>query len=1153
MRYLRGSLILLLIGTGLLLSQTSTGRIRGTVKDPSGAVIPNASVVARANATGIETRLTTNAEGAYTFNSLPIGGYSVTVSASGFSTLQRTDVRVVSGESEVVDLDLAVGDVAQTATVTDELVAVDTTRTTNVTTRVTEEISSLPIALSGSYRNSQAFIVTMTGVNYNPAGTNRRTFDLASINGIPTGGITYNIDGLTSGTQAHEFGDSYAHPLPEAVAEFSVTANTSAEYGWNSGAGINLTMKSGTNQFHGNAFEYFRNNRLDARNWFAARANVQRQNEFGGVIGGPVLVPGVYNGHDKTFFFASYSGYRRTFEDQGRTATVPTTLMRRGDFSELLSNQVVPTVGGEQVLRGQIFDPLSTRRDAAGAVLRTPFPNNVVPVGRLSPISLRLQEGYPLPNRPGTQLNWVGNAQPSILNVDKTTLRVDHLISSAHRLTFSMDNMWRSRQVDGGILNPEIANTMQQAPTEHAYRVNYDWTARPTVLVNFRAGYRRAPRTIGTISLPSNDFGARSGIRGVFTTDTPSVSIQGMNGYGASFQQLTDTGQTNDQSVSLSWNKGEHNFKFGAQFLLVLKKVVGGPGTQGTFSFQDRETGLPGLPAPLTGFGYASYLLGEVDSSSLSSNRGADAFANGAWAFYAQDQWRVTSKLTVNYGIRWDLYLPRTERHDRMSAFDPTVPNPAAGGLLGGATFWGTGPGRNGRNGLHDWYLKALGPRLGFAYQVTPKMVVRAHYGIAYNTLFGMGHSGFSQPSVGWGGTVNAVSVDNGITPAFNWNNGFPPIFPRFPLFDPGIVNGSSLEHIDPTNVRPGRTQNLSFGLERELPGSIAVKAEYIANLSHGMPTRNLVQLNNLDLNYLSLGNLLLADINSPQAQAAGIRVPYPAFRGSVAQALRPYPQFQNIDSIFQPAGDFTYHSMQLNVQKRLGSGLTFLVGYTISKSLGSTAFGNRGDGTAPIQHTTQRRMAKRLTELDRPQSIAISYTYDLPFGPGKRFLGGNNPVLRQIVGGWQVAGIHNYFKGTPVEVSTTASIPTLGPIWALRVPGVDARTDVACSALDPNDPARNRYLNVNAFATPAPFTLGDTRVLPNVRSCGYANENLSILKIFPLNERSRLRVGADFFNIFNRHHWTGLATNIGVPASFGRVSGATDPRYIQFNLKVDF
>ena len=1147
MNLLRGAIALLLIGgTGLLFGQGSTGRIRGTIKDPSGAVIPNASVTARANATGLEIRLTTNTEGAYAFNSLPIDSYTVIASASGFSTSQRTEVRVVSGESEVVDFDLLIGDVTQTATVTAELATVDTTRTTNATTRVTEEISSLPIALSGSYRNAQSFIVTMTGVNYNPAGTNRRTFDLASFNGIPTGGITYNIDGLTSGTQAHEFGDSYAHPLPEAVAEFSVTANTSAEYGWNSGAGINLTMKSGTNQYHGSAFEYFRNNSLDARSWFAARANIQRQNEFGAVLGGPIIP-------DKTFFFASYSGYRRTFEDQGRTATVPTQLMRDGDFSELLSNQSVTIIGGQQVLRGQIFDPSSTRRDATGNVLRDPFPGNRIPTSRLSPISLSLQQGYPLPNRPGTQVNWVGNAQQSILDVDKTTLRLDHSITSAQRLTFSMDNMWRSRQVDGGILYPEIANTMQQAPTEHAYRINYDWTATPNLLLNLRVGYRRAPRTIGTIGLPSNDFGAKSGLRGVFTTDTPVATIQGMNGYGASFQQLTDTGQTNDQSVSLSWNKGEHNFKFGGQFMILLKKVVGGPGTQGNFTFQDRETGLPGFPAPLTGFGYASYVLGEVDAGSLSSPRGADAFANGAWAFYAQDQWRVTPKLTVNYGLRWDLYVPRTERHDRMSAFDPTIPNPAAGGLLGGASFWGTGPGRNGRQSMNDWSLKAFGPRLGFAYQMTQKTAVRAHYGIAYNALFGLGHSGFSQPSVGWGGTVNAVSVDNGVTPAFNWNNGFPPIFPKFPLFDPGIVNGSNLENIDPTNIRPGRTQNLSFGVERELPGSIAIKAEYIANLSHGMPTRNIVQLNNLDLKYLSLGNLLVADINSPQAQAAGIRVPYAGFRGSVAQALRPYPQFQNIDGIFQPAGDFTYHSMQLNVQKRLGKGLTFLVGYTISKSLGSTVFGNRGDGTTPIQHTAQRRAAKRLTELDRPQSIAISYTYDLPFGPGKRFLNSDNALLRQVAGGWQIAGIHNYFKGTPIEVSTSASIPTLGPIWALRVPGTDPRTGAACSGLDPNDPSRNRYLDINAFATPSPFTLGDTRILPNVRSCGYTNENISVLKVFPLSERVRLRFGADFFNIFNRHHWTGLMTNIGVPASFGRVTGATDPRYIQFNLKVDF
>lgn len=326
-----------------------------------------------------------------------------------------------------------------------------------------------------------------------------------------------------------------------------------------------------------------------------------------------------------------------------------------------------------------------------------------------------------------------------------------------------------------------------------------------------------------------------------------------------------------------------------------------------------------------------------------------------------------------------------------------------------------------------------------------------------------------------------------------------------------------------------------------------------MGNLSHRMPTNGLIQLNQLDPKYLSLGNLLTAGVSSPAAQAAGIQLPYPGFSGPVAQALRPFPQYQNVVQRPAPAGNLTYHALQMNLQKRLGHGLSGLLAYTISKSIGDGNFGNQGESGSTVQHTFLRQTAKALYQQDRTQSLAVSYVYELPFGPGKRFANSTNPFYKQVVGGWRFTGIHNYISGPPVRITTSAALPGgFGGVWANRVPDVPINA-TSCGDYDPNDPSRNRFLSINAFAVPGPFTLGNTSLLPNIRSCGILIENISIQKLFPIREGTRILFSADFNNAFNRHYWVGLSSNISNPAAFGRYGGASDPRTIQFHLKVEF
>jgi hypothetical protein len=364
------------------------------------------------------------------------------------------------------------------------------------------------------------------------------------------------------------------------------------------------------------------------------------------------------------------------------------------------------------------------------------------------------------------------------------------------------------------------------------------------------------------------------------------------------------------------------------------------------------------------------------------------------------------------------------------------------------------------------------------------------------------------------------------------------------------------VQFINPTERKVGSSQNLGFGLERQFPWNVVVRADYVGKLTHNIWTDTLIDFNQIDLKYQSLGNLLLADINSPQAREAGIPLPYAGFRGSVAQALRPYPQYLSIPQYNAMAADVLYHALELTVQKRLSHGLNFLLAYTISKNIHNDERAGRADAVpSTLQQTTQRNLAKRVDWfIDRPQVLNVSYFYELPFGRGKPFLSAANSFVQQLIGGWQLGAIHNSGSGTPVRLSTNASIPTIGPLWVNRVESVPVRTNVGCASYDPNNPS-SRYLNIGAFATPAPFTLGDTRVLPDVRTCGYKNEDISIQKDFYINESIRVKFGAYLFNAFNRHDWenSSLRTNIDQPDTFGRYTAATPGRTIQLYLKLTF
>jgi hypothetical protein len=506
---------------------------------------------------------------------------------------------------------------------------------------------------------------------------------------------------------------------------------------------------------------------------------------------------------------------------------------------------------------------------------------------------------------------------------------------------------------------------------------------------------------------------------------------------------------------------------------------------------------------------------------------------------YFMDQWRATPRLTVNYGLRWDYTSPWVETYDRIGVFSPTVPNPAAGNLPGALTFWGEGTGRNGRRHLLDSYYKAFGPRLGLAYSFDPKTVIRASYGISYNNL-AADYIGLTTPlAYGWTASASRTSLD-GFTPVMKFDNGFPAVIPPLPLLDPSYLNGSAVNYINPAQGKPAMAQRFGLTIERQVWSNWLVSAEYMGTLVHGSGEPNTI--NAMPLSSYSYGTLLQQPINSPAAIAAGFTPPYPGFTGTVGQALRPYPQYTNVTYLNASTRFIEYHAMILQLQKRFGHGLSFLMAYTVSKQLQSI----------PGPHPEYPR-EKSLTVADQPQALVLSYTYELPFGPGKKFLNNSSTLNKYLAGGWQIMGTHNYWAGQPVQMASRYNRVNDQPLGT----GVDRHN------YDPNDPKYRSQLNINAFQAPAPFTFGNTSILPNFRQFGYLNENISIDKSIPISEGLKFRLSAQFFNVFNRVNFmTGngvlnsgntFGTNLSVPASFGVYSQVGPPRNILFRAVFEF
>jgi Carboxypeptidase regulatory-like domain len=1123
-------------------AQTDRGTITGTVTDATGAVVAGAKVTATNTATGVEVGTTTSQAGVYTIPQITVGVYRISVEQAGFKRFVQDGITVPLGQTVRVDVSLQIGEVSQTVEVVAEAPLLKPDTSELGTTIGNQQILDLPLSLTGEQRNPATFIRLVPGVVGRGSTTNSNPQAIFStaINGGQALSLELQLDGAALlGTNVA--GDLRFVGVPvDAVQEFKLyTNNFAAELGRTGGGITSFTVKSGTNEIHGSVYEYFRNEVLNARGFFNPTRAINKQNEYGFTIGGPII-------KDKTFAFGYFNGFRFRSGPQNALISVPTPAFKSGDFSSLKDEDgnLIP-----------IYDPAITRPDGQGGFTREPFPGNIIPSDRISSVAKALQAFLPDPNRPGNFLNYLGTAGTPT-NTDQWGFKVDHAFSSKNKVNFSLAHTGYNDLSFTPFTGPLSTNNRTDLKLWIA-RLSQDYFIRPNLINHGSIGFNRNDNSYQPAGAL---FGCpkQIGLTGVNENSVcPTLNISSFGSYGGSgYGRVPENGWNFIDNIT--WIKGKHTHKFGFDIRANGHNTITTNRDAGFFDFSNLETALPGNPN--TGAGYASFLLGAADAGEAwVYGTGSIGDRSRYYALFFQDDYKVSPKLTLNLGLRYDIQKPRYEVANRFATFDPTLPNPGAGGRPGAIRF-ATPDQRTFAD--TDW--RQFGPRFGLAYSLDSKTVFRGGYGIYYSAggaVLANGHLvGFT---MGYQSNNRIVSTDAGVTPAFYLDQGFPvERFPRPPFIDPSVVNGGVPYYMAREDAHNPYIQNWNVNLQRQLPGQILVDAAYVGSKGTRLIS-NLLPTNQLPPEALRLGSLLYADIDSPEAQAAGIPLPYPGFTGSVAQALKPFPQYTNITRPYENSGNSTYHAFQLKVDKRFSQGLAFLISYTASKTLTSSEFQHAVPFTTQAQDKFNQKVEKSISQNDYPQNLVLSYSYELPFGPGKRYVN-QGGVAGKLLGGWRFNGIHQYQSGAPLRVVLNNPLPGIGGDF-LRpnlISGAKKRSDVPAGDFDP---ARDLYINPAAFEIPAPFTLGNApRWFSDLRKFAYLNEDFSIIKRTSVNERVSVEFRADFINAFNRvvfgsdvggNQFAAITNaNLSDPETFGRVSSQSNlPRTIQFGLKINY
>ena len=1109
---------LALFFTGRLNAQALSG-ITGTVTDATGAVVPNAKITITNTATQVVSRSVSNSAGSYTVTDLIPGTYTVQAELAGFQTAVHNGVGVDVGKNSTVNIVLDPGNVSQSVNVQESVIALNTTQPDLGTTIEHKVVEALPDQITGGRgRQIDQFVFLAPGVT---GGTFSKRIN---------GGVDFQNEVVFNGipiAQSETQGfQTIWNPPFEQVNEFNVLRSSfSAQYGLAQGV-ITYQTASGTNQFHGDGFEIIRNDFFDARGAYNTHTPIDKENNYGFTIGGPVIIPKLFNGRNKLFFHLSMEWYRLNNTDL-TFMSLPTPAEKQGDFSATGLT---------------IFDPSTGK----------PFPGNKIPQSRFSPLSASLIPLMPDPTFSGYSNNFQSNLGVLPTRQNPWGYNIDYNISDTQQIHWSH---WRDKQTSygtetGSHLAGELGSSTYNPNLGTVFIVSYSNAITPHLVMT--AGASWLGELNDQISLQKNTvFGATPG--------TPQLS--GIN-FGGPLSPTTfgspwiasinrKLGWVIDNNYL--WIKGKHTFNIGIEARRTYQDDNECQKCAGSFNFSNNQTADPNNLST-TGNAFASFLLGTVDSANRYGTNEL-RLRNRDFSPYIQDDIKLKPNFTINIGVRWDIMVPFTEVNNLVVFFDSKIPNPAADGLPGAVTKFGNCTGCAGFDRA-DIVWTHFSPRLGFSYGLDRKTVLQG--GFSWNYLDGGAYEyGTSKVAVNYGNLLDGAFARNSTgttSPGFgSWDSNTLPLPAPIP-FSPtlGVATGVNAFSQDDGIAPYDMVWNI--GVQRELPYSMLLSAAYTGNRANFLPSQ-LNPINQLNPSYLSaLGSTLGAQVTSPAAVAAGIQIPYANFlndfggSATVLQALRPYPQYSDIFNNFDNSGSSLYNAMQLSLEKRYTSGLSFLVSYTLSRMMSNTNSGFTSFASRSLNKDNQKSEWS-IDNNDQPQVLNIAATYELPIGPGKEFLNKHN-VASAILGGWQISPLLTYASGTPLQV-TVAGDP-LGNGTSNRPNLVNGQP---LQHSYNNVYSGTQVLNPAAFSDPGVWAIGnEPRYVAGMRTPAGLNENVALAKSFPIGEHVKATLEMEYFNLFNRVVFGGPNTNLDDP-NFGLVirSQANTQRQGQAHFTISF
>jgi hypothetical protein len=1082
----------------ILLLQVASAQLTGNVVDPKGVPVPNASIVLTEINTNAEIRAVSESTGTYTAFPIKPGLYRVTVEAAGFQKYVREGVRLSTGERVPMDFDLAVAVANQTVTVTADASLLRDASGSLGQVVDSDKIVDLPL-------NGRSY-VTLSQLSPGVALPPNTT--LPRINGGRPRTNEYLYDGIS--VLQPEPGQVAFMPVIDSMQEFKIESNSaSAEFGRFNGGVVNLTMKSGTNNLHGSVFEFFRNEALNARNAFtpATAANPNkpefRRNQFGFVLGGPVV-------KDRTFFFLDYQGSRQAI-GRSRTSTVPTMAQRQGIFSP-------STI---------IYDPATTRTDSAGNIIRDPFPQNTIPLDRMDQAALRLLNLYPQPTTTGTANNYTRVANETD-DLDQGDFRLDHQIRN-------QDKVFGRYSYAVGISSPATplpdgSGTLtsgvlgQTRTVANSFASSYVHTFGASMTNELRAGYTSRSLNLAATQLtspPSDSLGI-PGIpsNAAFGSAMPMFVISGFQQLGPSLSAYSDTKTAvTEIADTLSFQRGTHFLKVGVDYRNERMDIVQPPSPTGQFNFSAVETGIPS--SSTSGNALASFLLGQVDNFKIDLQQEVLKPRATILEGFIQDDWKVTRRLTVNAGVRYTLNFPSTEANNNGSVFNLATQKLE---YLGQNGFPDT---------ARELHKLNFGPRIGLAYRINDKTVIRSGYGIVWIEQAGI-TTPFTIPYFPFLQNVVQRTLDN-VNPAFILSAG-PSVAATPPTPDAGL--GQGVFSVD-RGLGSGYVQQWNLAVQCEVTRNTSVELAYAGSIiTHvGIPDTN---INQLTVDQLSIGLPLLTNVPNPYF---GI-IPRSSSLGNPtipqAQLLKPYPTFTNVTLFRNNVGTTNYNAFEAKVEQRLSHGLSLIASYTRSKlidqasSVFDAAIISGPTPNFPAADTYNRNLERDVSTGDMPNVTVAGATYNFPWAQQHRY-----------IGGWQLTGMMTLQSGLPLAVTQITNFNAFAGFGTQRPNRIS----------DPELPASERstseWFDTSAFMVAPQFTIGNSSRNP-VRGPAYRDLDMALIKHTKVGEHVDVEFRTEVFNFTNTPPLAAPNVVKG-NAAFGTIISAGDPRVIQFGLKLNF